>query len=481
MTRPAEPSLIERFRDGLGGEDMVSRLHNGLIGLDTVIDGPFGKKQLLYADYVASGRALIQIERFVLEDVLPFYANTHTETSYCGGLMTSLRREARAVIGACCGADGAHAVVFTGSGATAGLNRLVNLLGVNAAVARGDRPAVLIGPYEHHSNILPWRESGAEMFEVPEAETGGPDRQVLADMLLELRDRELVIGAFSAVSNVTGIVTDVTAVTRQLKAAGAKSVWDYAGAGPYLPIRMTPAPDAAIDAIAISPHKFIGGPGASGVMIVRRDAVVSDVPTWPGGGSVRFVSAEDHDYLESIEAREEAGTPNVIGDIRAALVFIVKDVIGVEWIASRNEHFRAKAMSAWGAEKRIDILGNTTCTRLPIFSFRLKSPEGGYAHHQLVTQMLSDRYGIQARGGCACAGPYAHRILGIDATTSDRLRQAILAGDETDKPGFVRLNFSYLCTETEADTIISSVLDLAARLDETDTQTPELRLVATAP
>ncbi|MHB1103895.1 MAG: aminotransferase class V-fold PLP-dependent enzyme [Devosia sp.] len=466
MTSPAMPSLFERFRAGLAGGDLASRLHDGLIGRDAMVDGPFGKKPMLYADYVASGRALVQIERFVLEEILPYYANSHTEASYCGEFVTHLRREARAIIAACCGADSAHAVIFTGSGATAGINRLVNLFGVHAAVASGELPAVIIGPYEHHSNILPWRESGAEVIEIQEAATGGPDSEALAATLSALRGRGLIVGAFSAASNVTGILTDVTAITRQLKAAGAKVIWDYAGGGPYLPIRMTPASDAPIDAVVTSPHKFVGGPGASGVMILRRDAVESDAPTWPGGGTVRFVSPDWHDYSPNIEAREEAGTPNVAGDLRAALAFIVKDALGQGWIESRNQDLRALALNAWGRDPRIDILGNTACPRLPIFSFRLKSGNGGHVHQQLVTRMLSDLYGIQARGGCACAGPYVHRILGIGRQQSNALRQAILSGDEVEKPGFVRLNFSYLCTAFEANRIISSVLDLALIADQ---------------
>ncbi|HLS18816.1 MAG TPA: aminotransferase class V-fold PLP-dependent enzyme, partial [Paracoccaceae bacterium] len=240
-----------------------------LVGIDAEIIGPFGPKRLIYADYVASGRALGIVERFVAEKILPFYANSHTEASYCGGAMTGFRLAARRVIAECCGADERHAVIFGGSGATAGLNRLVNLFGVKAALEKGVRPRIIIGPYEHHSNILPWRESGAEIIEIAEAATGGPDLAEL-DAALEGGAGRPLICAFSAASNVTGIISDVAAITRRVKAAGARIVWDYAGGGPYLPIAMSPAEGVEIDAVVISPHKFIGGPAASGLLIVRR-------------------------------------------------------------------------------------------------------------------------------------------------------------------------------------------------------------------
>ena len=459
---PAAAGLtaFDRFRADLGSGDVVGRLRDGVIGRDAVAGGPFGDRPLIYADYVASGRALMQVERFVLEEFLPFYANSHTEASFVGGTMTRLRREARAVVRALCGGDEDHAVIFAGSGATAGLNRLVHLLGLDAAVRRGERPVVLIGPYEHHSNILPWRESGAEVIEIAEAAAGGPCMDDLRARLRAVAGRP-VVGSFSAASNVTGIVSDVAAVTRLLKAAGAKAVWDYAGGGPYLPIRMTPAPGAAIDAVVTSPHKFPGGPQASGVLIVRRDAVTAVTPTLPGGGTVRFVSPEGHDYAASVEAREEAGTPNVIGDLRAALAFIVKDAVGEGFIAARDAALRDRAMAAFRAEPGIEVLGNTDCPRLPVFSLRFRDGKEGYVHQQLATRMLSDLHGVQARGGCACAGPYVHRLLGIGAGESARLRAAILGGAEVEKPGFVRLNFSYLLTDAEADRIIDSVVGLA--------------------
>ncbi len=432
-------TALAKFKSSLDLADPVAALKDGVIGAKATVDGPFGLKDLVYADYVASGRALMQVEQFVLEEILPYYANSHTEASYCGGLMTRLRREARSVIAECCGADSRHAVIFAGSGATAGLNRLVKLLGVTDAIVSGQRVCVIIGPYEHHSNILPWRESGAEIVEIAEGSNGGPD-PVLLEEAFQGINADLTICSFSAASNVTGISTDIAAVTKIAKTAGAKIVWDHAGAGPYMPISMTPEQGAEIDAIVVSPHKFLGGPGASGVLIVRHDAVVTCKPSLPGGGTVKFVSPTGHDYSDSLEAREEAGTPNVIGDIRAALAFLVKHAIGLDEIQRLNDEFTRKAFAAWQDVQQIELLGSPSMARLPIFSFRIRDGKGGYVHQQLITRMLSDRFGIQARGGCACAGPYVHRLLSIDPDTSERIRRAILNGDEIEKPGFTRLN-----------------------------------------
>jgi len=404
----------------------------------------------------------MQAERFVLEEVLPWYANSHTEASHCGARMTAMRRAARQIVARSCGAGSDHAVIFAGSGATAGINRLVHLFGIAAATARGERPLVLIGPYEHHSNILPWRESGAEVRQLPEAANGGPDLAALDKALAGAAGR-LVVGAFSAASNVTGARTDVAAVTRRLRAAGAKSVWDYAAGGPYMPIAMDPAEGAEIDAIVLSPHKFVGGPASSGVLIVRHDAVVTERPSLPGGGTVKFVSPDGHDYSDCLEAREEAGTPNVIGDIRTALAFLIKEAAGLDRIAARGASLRDRALAAFAAEPRIELLGQPGGDSLPILAFRIRDNDGRLVHHQFVTRLLSDLHGVQVRGGCACAGPYVHDLLGIDREASERMRGAILSGHETEKPGFVRMNLSYLLTDEEAGLAIDAVLDVAER------------------
>lgn len=463
MTLQTHPSsAFAGFRQALETPNKINTIRESLIGEGVQIPGLNGPNSLVYADYVASGRALTAVEEFVQQSVLPYYSNSHTEASYCGSYISNLRAQAREIIRNACGATNDYAVVFTGSGATSGLNRLVHLLGVPKAVLMATPPLILIGPYEHHSNILPWRESGAEVKEIEESENGGPDLAQLEAQLIKAQGR-MIIGAFSAASNVNGIITDTAAVTRLLKQYGAKAVWDFAGAGPYVPINVASSSDCEIDALVISTHKFIGGPGASGVLLVRHDAVKATTPSAPGGGTVKFVSPWNHDYSDCLETKEEAGTPNIIGDIRAALVFIVKDIIGEQFLAQRQKQLYKLAFNSWKDVPQIEILGNSNAREhLPIFSLRIRNRQGGgYVHQQLFTRMLSDIYGIQARGGCACAGPYAHRILGIDQPQSDKIRAAIKQGVEVAKPGWTRLNFSVLLTDSKAKYIIDSVTDLA--------------------
>ncbi|WP_380053655.1 aminotransferase class V-fold PLP-dependent enzyme [Falsihalocynthiibacter sp. SS001] len=444
------------FKKTIASPDPVQFFRDGLIGEGAMIPGLNGDVPLVYADYVASGRALRQVESYIHENVLPYYANSHTEASYCGAYMTRMRAAARAEIARVTGADDDCAVIFAGAGATAGLNQLVSLLGVNDA----KNAVVFIGPYEHHSNILPWRESNAKVVEIPEGSAGGPDLAVLKEALIEHRECDLLIGAFSKASNVTGILSDDEEITRLLKTHGALAVWDYAGAGPYVPIAMGRG-NTAKDAVVVSPHKFAGGPGASGVLILRRDAVVRNTPSRPGGGTVSFVSPWAHAYSAKVEAREEAGTPNVIGDIRAALAFLVKESVGNHTIHEREARHCAEGMQAFEAHPQIQVLGNPTAERLPFFSLCITDVDGKPVHQQLFTRMLSDVYGIQVRGGCACAGPYAHRLLGINQQDSEALFAALEQGEELAKPGWVRLNFSYLMSDETVEMIIKSVIELA--------------------
>jgi selenocysteine lyase/cysteine desulfurase len=350
------------------------------------------------------------------------------------------------------------AVIFAGSGATAGLQKLVRLFGADQRDKAGQRALVLLGPYEHHSNLLPWRESGAEVIELREDARGGPDREALVNELRRGAGRRIIC-SFSAGSNVTGALTDVAGVSCIVQAAGGKVIWDYAGAAPYVPMLMQPAPDVHIDALVFSPHKFVGGPASSGVLVMRRDATVLDKPSAPGGGTVSFVSSGWHDYLHDLAAREEAGTPNVIGDIRAGLVAIVRSAMTEAGLDQRAETMCCAALARWRAKPRIEVLGRAMEAHLPIVSFRMRDGEGRLVHHQLVTRILSDCFGIQARGGCACAGPYVHRLLVID----DLQSQAIRFGAELDKPGFVRVNFSPLMSDTELETLIACVEQVAEK------------------
>ncbi|GGF60541.1 Selenocysteine lyase/Cysteine desulfurase [Mameliella alba] len=452
---------LDDFKTALKGADIRDRIRAGLIGEDVQIEGPFGVHPLIYADYVASGRALTQVEDFVRDRVLPYYANTHTQASFCGEYMTRLREAARGEIARLTGAGDGMSVIFAGSGSTAGINRIVGLLDLPSLVSAGQRVVVLTGPYEHHSNILPWRETGAEVIEIAEAANGGVDMEDLSHALKASEDAALIVGTFSAASNVTGIVTDVDAVTRLLRAHGAFVVWDYGCAGPYCAMDMKAGTDAQKDAIVFSPHKFPGGPGSSGVAVIRDGIARRATPTLPGGGTVSFVSPWGHVYSNTLSAREEGGTPNVTGDIRAALALLVKEALDQEWLDKRQAELREKALNIWSQNDRIELLGQPDAQALPIFSFRVRDGQGGLVHHQFFTRLLSDRYGVQARGGCACAGPYGHRLLGLGRSESDATIEALERGEETAKPGWVRLNLSALMSDTKVNSIIEAVDNLA--------------------
>ncbi|WP_370163047.1 aminotransferase class V-fold PLP-dependent enzyme [Limimaricola soesokkakensis] len=436
-------------------------LRAGQFGRGAVVPGPFGPKPLVYADDTASGRALRQVEIWLQEEVLPFYANSHTEASHCGALVTRLRRVARIRVAQGCGAGPDLAVIFCGNGATAGINRLVQLFGVARALAVGRPVHVLIGPWEHHSNILPWRESGAEVTELPEG-PHGPCLDALDMALARARQTgALCIVALSGASNVTGAIADTDRVTAAVKRGGGLMIWDMACAAPYLPLDMRSG-GTETDAMVLSPHKFAGGPGASGVLVVRRAACAPLHPTHPGGGTVRFVGPMSHDYVSDLAAREEAGTPNILGDIRAALAFAVKGAMARMELLDTEATLARRGIAAIEATSGIELLGDPDRPRLPVLSFCVTAADGAPLHQQLATRMLSDLFGVQARGGCACAGPYVHRLLGIDEVASEALRARILSGEELAKPGFVRLNLSPMMAEDEIDTVLDAIAALPA-------------------
>jgi selenocysteine lyase/cysteine desulfurase len=473
---PIDNCVVTERDANLVEPPIVARIRECVIGDDRLMDGPYGQKPVTYADYTASGRSLSFIEEFLRDEVLPRYANTHTESSGTGLQTTRLREDARDTIRRAVNGDDDTMVIFAGSGSTGAIDKLVGILELrlpqglvekysfDALIPKNERPVVFIGPYEHHSNELPWRESIADVVTIHEDADGHIDLAQLTDALKMHADRPLKIGSFSAASNVTGILSDTHAITRLLHEHGALAFWDFAAAAPYIHVEMNCVggdPIERKDAIFISPHKFIGGPGTPGLLIVDRALLRNVVPCVVGGGTVAYVNETTHRYLSNPEHREEAGTPAIIESIRAGLVFQLKEAVGVETIVALERDFLRRAIIAWNTHPCIEVLGSPDSERLSIVSFVVKRPDGKYLHHNAVVAMLNDVFGIQSRGGCSCAGPYGHRLLGIDDARSREFESQILGGCEGIKPGWVRVNFNYFISDEAFRYIVEAVTMIA--------------------
>jgi len=462
-------------------------LRQQIVGVDSTFETPFGERLMVYCDYTASGRCLRFVESY-LQSLQRVYANTHTEDDITGRSMSQLLREAEEAIKKSVNAGPNGRIIACGTGATGAIEKLQQIIGVSLPPASRQnienivsdagidnelfqsaisdhQPVVFVGPYEHHSNEISWRQSLATTVEVQLDASGHIDLDHLEALLQDpaYKDR-LRVGSFSAASNVTGIRSDVRKVTTLLHKYDAIACFDFAACAPYIDIDMNPEPlndgdKPAIDAIFISPHKFIGGPGSSGVLVFNERIYNRDLPpSMSAGGTVDYVGMDDQDFISRIEEREKAGTPGVLQTLKAGLVFEIKDRVGVDVINTRERELTERAMKCWGDDENIEILGNPDPgSRVGIISFNLKDELGNYLHHKFVTALLNDLFGIQSRAGCSCAGPYGHRLLDIDKDTSERYRHVVQDGYCGMKPGWCRVGLHWVMDDAEADYVIDAV------------------------
>ena len=474
-------------------------LRRELIGADAPIQTPFGERLMMYADYTASGRCLCFVENY-LRQLQRIYANSHTEDDISGRSMTQLLREAEDSIKRSVNAGESGRIICVGSGATGAIDKLQQLIGVALPPAtrlhlgkllgnalgedkaeifkrylRENQPIVFVGPYEHHSNEISWRENLATVVAVRLDSEGGIDlghlEELLQDPAYQGRKR---IGSFSAASNVSGIISPVHEIAVLLHRYDAIACFDYAASAPYVPIDMNPPADqydgdASLDAIFISPHKFLGGPGSSGVLVFNERLYHRELPpTVSAGGTVDYVGREDQDFITRIEEREKPGTPGVLQILKAAMVFDVKDNVTTARIEEREHELLNKVFTRWLANPAIEILGNQDpARRVGIISFNIKSNTGGsdgsqYLHPKFITTLLNDLFGIQSRAGCSCAGPYGHRLLDINDETSEEYRSCVVEGFSGIKPGWCRVSMHYVMDDLEVDFLLDAV-DFVAR------------------
>ncbi|XP_031475635.1 uncharacterized protein LOC116247593 [Nymphaea colorata] len=494
-------ALHEGVVDGSASvKEKCAWLRSQLVGEGVEFDTPFGKRLLTYADHTASGRSLHHIENYIVQKVLPFYGNTHTDDSFVGHRTTKMVQEATQYIKDCMGGAADDALLFCGSGTTAAIKRLQEVMGIAlpstmrsrvlGMLRPEERWVVFVGPYEHHSNLLSWRQSLAEVVEI------GVDGEGMVDMVAlrrELKSAKYanrpLLGSFSACSNVTGIYTDTRALARLLHGHGAFACFDFAASGPYVKIDVRSGELEGYDAVFLSPHKFVGGPGTPGILLMSKTlyCLCSSPPSTCGGGTVAFVNGfneQDTLYHKDIEEREDAGTPAIVQKIRAALAFWVKEYMGYHLIDSQETFWLGRALKRLLSNPNVIVLGNTKAKRQPIVSFLVRTtspaettsvgkegdPKTGVfmwgeratrrdkpLHGRFVAKLLNDLFGIQARGGCSCAGPYGHVLLEVGKEKSLAFRSAIHKGYNGLKPGWTRISFSYFISHEEFEFILAAI------------------------
>jgi len=444
-------------------ESYFEPFRQNTIGQDQRFVSPYGEHRIVYADWTASGRLYRPIEERLIERFGPFVGNTHSESSVTGSAMTLAYHEAHDRFKRHVNASKDDLILTVGAGMTAAVNKLQRLLGLKApeglrryvTLRDAERPVVFVTHLEHHSNHTSWYESIAEVVVVPPDADGVVSLEALEAQLHEYRDRPVKIGAFSACSNVTGIFTPYHAMAKLMHRAGGVALIDFAASAPYVDIDMHPAddPEAYLDAVLFSPHKFLGGPGSAGVLIFNRALYHNTVPDEAGGGTVAWTNPwGEYAFLDNIEAREDGGTPGFLQAIKGALAVQLKDEMTVTQLRTREHEIAPYAMDRLAAIPGVHVLAQGVRDRLAMLSFWVEG-----MHYNLLVRLLNDRFGVQSRGGCSCAGTYGHYLLHVDPSRSKSITDRIDRGDLSDKPGWVRLSFHPSTTMADIDFAIHAV------------------------
>ena len=448
-------------------EEHFAQFRKNIIGDDIEFETPFGIKKMIYADWIASGRLYRPVEERMTNVIGPNVGNTHTETTESGTLMTNAYHAANNIIKKHVGANDNDVLITAGSGMTAVVNKLQRILGLrNCAkftegrecIVKQGQPVVFITHMEHHSNHTSWLETIAKVIVLKPDADNNVDKNELIKQLEIHKDAIMKIGSFTGGSNVTGVIPPYFEMAEIMHKHGGIAMVDFAGSAPYIDMNMHPEnPLQSLDAIFFSPHKFLGGPGSSGVVIFSKKLYKKEVPDNPGGGTVEWTDPwGGHKYYDDIELREDGGTPGFLQAIRIAYAIKVKDQLDTSLIAKRESELIKIAFDGFLKIKGIHILADNVTDRLGVFSFWFEN-----IHFNLMVKLLNDRYGIQVRGGCACAGTYGHFLLNVTPEESQRIVERISSGDLSNKPGFVRVSLHPTMTDAELKYIISAVNDIS--------------------
>ncbi len=447
-------------------EDYFTPFRQNIVGIEKEFESPYGNKKIIYADWTASGRLYKPIEEKMLNDIGPFVANTHTETSITGSVMTQAYHNARNIIKEHVNASNQDVLITVGTGMTGAINKFQRILGIklnenlkdHTEVPDDKRPIIFVSHMEHHSNQTSWLETIAKVLVIPANEKGLPCLNSLESLLEKHKDRPIKIAAITGCSNVTGIKTPYHSIAKIMHQNNGLCFADFACSAPYVNIDMHPEDEEAyLDAITFSPHKFLGGPGSSGVLIFNKKLYKNLVPDNPGGGTVSYTNPwGDHDYIDDIETREDGGTPGFLQAIRIALSIQLKEKMGVQNILDREHELNTIVFGRLSKIENIHILAPDQTDRLGVFSFFVDD-----VHYNLIVKLLNDRFGIQTRGGCSCAGTYGHYLLHVDQSTSKAIEQKILEGCLNERPGWIRMSIHPTMTDAEVEFICNAIESVA--------------------